>query len=225
MKKLMLATCLMFISAVMVKAQKASAFQGMVVYDMSFEGANLPPEALAMLKGSTVTTYIKGEKRRIDTSTPMSSQSAIVDEKSKTIVTLMDVMGEKYLIKMNEADVKKETEKNPQPSIKYLDDTKEIAGYKCKKAELAVKTSEGKEETVHVFYTTEIPASDLKSAYKGLKGFPMEYTINQSGMKITMVASKVSKESIADNKFELPKEGYKETTMEEFQKSMMQMGK
>ena len=37
-------------------------------------------------------------------------------------------------------------------------------------------------------------------------------------------ATKVSKESIADTKFEISKDGYTETTMEELQKAMMKMG-
>ena len=107
---------------------------------------------------------------------------------------------------------------------KYTDETKEVAGYKCKKAEVTIKTKEGKEETLNVFYTEEIPTSDVKSVYKGLKGFPLEYVINQKGMKMQFTATKVSKESIADTKFEISKDGYTETTMEELQKAMMKMG-
>jgi GLPGLI family protein len=125
---------------------------------------------------------------------------------------------------MNEADIKKEEAKNPEPTIKYLDETKTIAGYKCKKAEIVMKTKDGKEETVNVYYTEEIPTTDVKSIYKGLKGFPMEYVMNQGGIKMTFAAKTVSREPVADSKFEIPKEGYTETTMEDFQKSMQQMG-
>ncbi len=141
MKKLLLAISLMLSIATI--AQKKPAFEGIVVYDMSFDGAGLPPEALSMLKGSTITAYIKGDKRRMDTSTPTASQSSIIDEKNKTSINLMDIMGQKYLIKMNEDDVKKESENNPISSIKYLEETKTIAGYKCKKAEIAVKDKAG----------------------------------------------------------------------------------
>jgi GLPGLI family protein len=146
-----------------------------------------------------------------------------MDAKSKEIVTLMDIMGQKYLIRMNEADIKKEDAKAADLNIKYLDETKTIAGYKCKKAEVTMKSKEGKEEVLNVFYTDEIPTSELKTAYKGLKGFPMEYIMNQSGIKMTFAAKSVSKEPVPDSKFEIPKEGYTETTMEDFQKSMQKM--
>ena len=224
MKKLIVAISLVLSGITMTTAQTKATFEGSVIYDMSFDGANLPPEATAMLKGSTITTYIKGDKRRMDTSTPVSSQSSIIDEKNKTIINLMDIMGQNYLIKMNEADVKKESESTPVPTIKYIEETKTIAGYKCKKAEITVKDKDGKEETTTIFYTEDLPSSDFRPTYKGLKGFPMEFTIDQGGMKITLVATKVSKETVADTKFDPPKDGYKETTLEELQKEMLKMG-
>lgn len=224
MKKILAAATLVAASILNVSAQKGNAFEGTITYSISFEGANLPPEALTMLNGAESITYIKGDKRRTDMNMAIQSTSAIMDTKTKQIVTLMDIMGQKYLIRMNEADLKKEEEKAPETSIKYLDETKMIAGYKCKKAEITVKTKEGKEEVVNVYYTDEIPTSDMKSAYKGLKGFPMEYAMNQGGIKMSFVTKSVSKEPVADSKFDIPKEGYTETTMEDFQKSMQRMG-
>jgi len=224
MKKFFTAAAFAVLAMLNVSAQKNAPFEGTITYTISFEGSGLPPEAMAMLNGAESVTYIKGDKRRTDMNMAIQSTSAIMDTKSKQIVTLMDMMGQKYLIRMNEADLKKEEANAPQTSIKYLDETKMIAGYKCKKAEVTLKGKDGKEEVVNVYYTEEIPTSDLKSAYKGLKGFPMEYTINQGGIKMSFTTKSVSKEAVADSKFEIPKEGYKETTMDEFQKEMMKMG-
>jgi GLPGLI family protein len=223
MKKFTMAL-LGLLTVINVAAQKNNSFEGVVKYSISFEGSGLPPEALTMLNGAESITYIKGDKRRTDMNMAIQSTSAIMDLSTKSIVTLMDIMGQKYLIRMNESDIKKEEAKAPEVSYKYLNETKEIAGYKCKKAEATVKTKEGKEEVINIFYTEEIPTSELKPAYKGLKGFPMEFQMNQSGMKMTFTTKSVSKEPIADSKFDIPKEGYKETTMEEFQKSMQKMG-
>jgi GLPGLI family protein len=223
MKKIILTALIAVLSGFSVSAQKNTPFEGTVKYSISFEGSGLPPEALTMLNGAESVTYIKGDKRRTDLNMAIQSTSSYMDTKTKTIVTLMDIMGQKYLIRMNEADLKKEEDKTPEVTYKYLDETKEIAGYKCKKAEATVKTKEGKQEVVNIFYTEEIPPSDMKAAYKGLKGFPMEFIMYQSGMKMSFTTKSVSKEAVADNKFEIPKEGYTETTMEEFQKSMMKM--
>lgn len=224
MKKIIIAAFFAALSTISLNAQKNTPFEGIIKYSISFEGSGLPPEALTMLNGAESTTYIKGDKRRTDMSMAIQSTSSFMDSRTKTIVTLMDIMGQKYLIRMNESDIKKEEDKAPQVTFKYLDETKEIAGYKCKKAEAIIKTKDGKEEIVNIYYTEEIPASDMKAAYKGLKGFPMEFIMYQSGMKMSFTTKSVSKEQVTDNKFEIPKDGYKETTMEEFQKSMQQMG-
>jgi GLPGLI family protein len=200
-------------------AQKS--FEGVVTYSISFEDSGLPPEAIEMFKGAESVMYIKGDKRRVDMNTAVQSTSSVSDAKEKTILMTMDVMGQKYLIRMNESDMKKEKEATPVPSIKYLNETKEIAGYKCKKAEVTFKSKDGKEDTFVVYYTDEIPTNDVKSTFEGLKGFPLEYKIAQGGIKMTFTTKSVVKESVPDSKFELPKEGYEETTIEDLQKSIM----
>jgi GLPGLI family protein len=227
MKKILFAATLALLTITTLSAQKdskKSSFEGTVKYGISFEGSGLPKEAMEMLNGAEAVTYIKGEQRRMDLNMAIQSTTAITDIKNKSIVTLMDIMGQKYLIRISEAELKKEEADAPELSIKYLDETKDIAGYKCKKAEITMKSKEGKEDVVNVYYTEEIPTSEVKAPYKGLKGFPMEYLLNQGGLKMTFTTKSVSKEAVADSKFEIPKEGYKETTMEEFQKTMLQMG-
>ena len=146
MKKIILAIWLVLVVAINAKAQKK--FEGVVTYAISFENSGLPPEALEMLKGAESVVYIKGDKRRVDMNTAMQSTSSIMDNKTKIVLMAMDIMGQKYLIRMNEADLKKEKETAPAITIKYLDETKEIAGYKCKKAEITTKSKEGKHQYI-----------------------------------------------------------------------------
>jgi len=232
MKKILFAVTLILLTVTTVSAQKKSkkdkkekAFEGTVTYGLNFDGSNLPPDAMTMLNGAEAVSYIKGDKRRTELNMAIQSTTSIMDAKAKTVVTLMDIMGQKYLIRSTADDIKKEEADMPEQTIKYTDETKDIAGYTCKKAEVTVKSKDGKEETVNVYYTTEIPTSDLKTIYKGLNGFPMEYTVNQGPVKMTFTAKSVSKDPVPDNKFDIPTDGsYKEVTMDEFRKSMMQMG-
>ncbi|MCE9538661.1 MAG: DUF4412 domain-containing protein [Bacteroidetes bacterium] len=219
MKKTILAISLSILCLIKFNAQNKTNFEGTVTYSISFEGSGLPPEALAMFKGSETVTYIKSDKFRVDMNMPMQSSSFIMDNKTKNIISLMDIMGKKYLIKMNESDIKKEQDTAPEIIIKYTEETKMIAGYKCKKAEITSKDS--KSAAINVFYTEEIPTNDVKPIYKGLKGFPMEYSINQGGMEMQLTAKNISKEKVSDSKFEIPKEGYIVTTIEELQNAMM----
>lgn len=211
---------LLLLSITTVNAQGKSAFEGIIVYDISFKGSGLPPEAITMLSGSTITIYSKGKMRREDMKTPVAVSSSILDEKNKTVISLMDIVGKKYKVKMGENELKKEEENMPASTIKYSDETKTIAGYTCKKAEMTVKVIPMEtEETVTIFYTEELFYSDFRPAYKGLKGLPMEYTMMKDGIKMTLTASKVSKEPVSDATFAIPA-GYTETTLEELQKNM-----
>jgi len=224
MEKILFAATLALLTITNMSAQKKTPFEGVIKYSISFEGSGLPQEAMAMLNGAEATTYIKGEQRRMDMNMAIQSTTAITDVKNKGIITLMDIMGQKYMIRLTEADLKKEQESAPAVDIKYLDETKDIAGYKCKKAAVTLKSKEGKEEVVNVYYTDDIPASEIKAPYKGLKGFPMEYQMTMAGIKMSFSTKSVSAEMVADSKFEIPKEGYKEVTIEELQKTMMNMG-
>ena len=113
-----LAISIALLSVVTSNAQKD--FEGIVVYTISFENSGLPPEALAMLKGAESMVFIKGEKRRVDMQTALQSTSTLIDNKTKSVMMTMDIMGQKYLIKMNEADLKKETENLDRVMRKYV---------------------------------------------------------------------------------------------------------
>jgi hypothetical protein len=54
---------------------------------------------------------------------------------------------------------------------------------------------------------------------------PLEYTILQGGINMTFSTKSIEKVAVPDSKFELVQEGYKETTMEELQKTIMRGGK
>ncbi|MCO6499168.1 MAG: DUF4412 domain-containing protein [Vicingus serpentipes] len=196
-----------------VFAQKA--FEGTITYNIEYE--DLPEEMEgyeAMLPKETLMK-IKGAKTRTEQNTTMGSTISIYDGDAETSTTLMNMMGNKVAIKMNKEELKKQEPKQ-DPKITYMDETKEIAGYKCKKAEI---TYGEKSETLTVFYTEEINAQEAKSQYKGLKGFPMQYEIHNQGIKMVMTVKEVNQEKVASVEFTTP-EDYQTMTMEEFQKMM-----
>lgn len=194
----------------------SKGFEGVVTYDVRMESPALPPEAMAMMQGSQMKIYTKNEKTRVELKMGPSENITIVDSKAKTSVSLIDIMGNKYMIKSNMEDNKEEA----KTELKYVDGTKEIAGYKCKKAEMTVTATDGSKHNFEVYYTEDIPnTSGYKNSIKGLKGFPMEYGMYAPEYNMTMyfTVKTISKETVADSKFEVPA-GYKETTREELMK-------
>jgi hypothetical protein len=134
-------------------------------------------------------------------------------------------MGNKIAVKQTKEEMEKEEakqkDKPADPKIEYVNETKMIAGYECKKAIVTTVGKDKKEEKTEMWYCDkfENPNKDGKgrgqSIMKGLKGVPFEYSGGQGGMKFKMVAKEVSVEPVPDSKFELSTEGYKMMTMEE----------
>ncbi|MGB3948861.1 MAG: hypothetical protein WBM13_12820 [Bacteroidia bacterium] len=203
-----------------VFSQKVSDFEGIVKYDVSFEDAGLPPEAVAMFKNAEVKLYISPEKQRTDINMIMQNSTSIVDLKEKTLINIMDIGGKKYLIKTDEAQFKKDREAEPNLKITYTNETKTIAGYVCQKAEVVLdEATPGM--VMNVYFTDQIPLNELNPVYKGLKGFPLEYTMNMGGVSIKFIANSITKEKIDKNVFNLPKDGYTETTAEALQQELL----
>jgi GLPGLI family protein len=163
-------------------------------------------------------TRVKGEKSRMEQSMAMGMSSVtITDMKKGTGIVMMDMMGKKIAMEATKEELKKLDKKkvsDKKPEFKYTSETKEIAGYECKKAFIVI---EGAGE-MEIYYTEDLPAGASKQ-FEGLKGFPLEYSISQGPMKVSFTATKVIKEKLSDSLFSIP-DGYDIMTFEEFQKTM-----
>lgn len=196
-------------------AQKG--FEGTVVFGIEYK--DLPPEMAAfeaMLPDETVIK-IKGDMSRTEQSLGMGmKQVTVFDTKKNQGTLLLDMMGKKTAVEMNADEMEKQRgSKAKTPEIEYMDeDVKKIAGFKCKKAKVKV---EGGTE-LELYYTDELPASASRE-FKGLKGFPLEYTIVSGPMKMKLTASSVKQETLDKKLFEIP-DGYEKQSFADFQKSM-----
>ncbi len=207
---IVLASVLLF-SSNTIQAQKS--FEGTIVFVIDVNGDGLPDQVKQMMAGSEMTVCMKGEKSRTDLKMGPQQTITIGDAKTMTSFTLLDMMGQKYKINAKPDD------KKPDITVKELTETKEIAGYKCNKAEI---TAVGSPEPMTVYYTSEIKNNGYNSKIKGIKGYPLAFEVNQSGMKMTFTAKTVTKEKLEDSKFNIDTKEYKETTQEELMKSMGQ---
>jgi GLPGLI family protein len=192
-------------------------FEGTITFGLEYQ--DLPAEMAAMeaMLPDEMTTQIKGDKTRLEQSLGMGmSQVTITDLKKGSGTLLMDMMGKKMAVEMSKDDLKEMDKKkgDKKPEFKYLDGTKEIAGYNCKKAMVVL---EGAGE-MEIYYTEDLPAGANKQ-FEGLKGFPLEYTIDSGQFKMKMTAKSVKKESLGADLFTIP-DGYDKMTFEEFKTSM-----
>jgi len=200
--------------SLLIGSVSAQIFEGKITFGIDYELPEAMEAQRSMLPSEMIVYITKGHVR-IEQKTMMGDQNVITDTKAKTTVLLMNMMGKKMAITMND-----DGKEQPTPTIVYSKETKTIAGYECKKAIYTTKDQAGEEQELEVFYTEEIP-SEANDKLPGLKGYPLEYSINAQGMLMTLAAKSVSKEKVSKKLFEIP-EGYEEMSMEDFMKSMGQ---
>ncbi|HKR04362.1 MAG TPA: DUF4412 domain-containing protein [Bacteroidia bacterium] len=220
-KTLLLLFQLMAGNIVYLNAQKID--EGKAVFEISYPDADIPDEQMAMMPTES-SMFFKEDQARVEMKMGMGmNQVMIFDNKNKIMTILMDMMGNKIAIKMTEDDIKKRKEKEGKQDydVKITDETKDIAGFKCKKAIITGKDG----SSFDLYFTDQIAYKngDWISEYKNINGFPLQYKITQGNMTMQMTAKSVAKEKVDDEKFVIPSD-YKSMTMEEMQK-MYSVGK
>lgn len=196
-------------------SQKIS--EGKIVYEISFPEMETDEQSKELMPTESVF-YFKDNQIRMEMKMMGMSTVVISNSKDKSATTLMDLMGSKFAIKMTADDIEKEKEKmngNIKMDVRITNETKNIAGYTCKKA--IASSRDGGDITI--YFTNDIIAKNqgFSDQYKGVDGFPMEYQMAQNGMNMKFTAKSVTKEKVDAAKFIIPKD-YKLTTKEELAK-------
>ncbi|MPM10250.1 hypothetical protein SDC9_56578 [bioreactor metagenome] len=223
MKKITLFIVVVLIAGVTgnVSAQKKQkAFKGIVTYEIKYEG-DIDAATMANLPTSQ-TSEILDKYLKVETIVPGATIEMISNGYDSSRVVLYDIPGMgKYCVKTTRDEVKASVEEGKPAEIKYLDETKEIAGYTCNKAEYTIEDEYGEKITIVIFYNTAIGGPELNYVgnFPGLKGFPMEYVVSSDEMTVTYTVSTVQtkKVKLKDTDFMIPTD-YTEMSEEDFMK-------
>jgi GLPGLI family protein len=145
----------------------------------------------------------------------MMNISTLTDEKTGDLLMLMSGMIGKNAILTTLDEINKEKEETPEMEVTLVDETKVIMGYVCKKA---IITAEDGSESVF-WYTEDIKVAAKGQSYlnENVPGFPLEYEINNSGLKMVLTVTDIEKKikkagDLFD--FKIP-EGYKQMTIDQ----------
>lgn len=205
---------LLFISTIIT----AQGFEGQIQYKISYKDLPAEMAQFESMLPTEATTTIKGDLFKMEQPLGMGGkQVTIMDNKEQSGVLLMDMMGKKNAIIMTPEKRKEMEGSEEDVDITYLSETKSIAGYNCKKAIIKAKGSE--DASMEVYYTEDLKGATHHQT-KGLKGFPLQYSVNSGMFTVIMTADKVSKGKVSDDEFSVPP-GYESISFDQFQKSMM----
>lgn len=213
-KQLSILVITAFFHATYSIAFSQSSFEGKIVYQISYNDLPEQMKNYEAMLPKEMTILLKGNKSRVEQNQMMGSNVIVSDMDSKSGFVEMEMGGQKLRMNISTEEFDKEADKIE--NIEYMSETKEIAGYPCKKA--IVKDDSGN-LAMTIFYTEKIK-NQAQKEFIGLKGFPLEYSMSQNGINMVMTASTVNEQNIVDGVFE-KSEGFKDISQADLQKMMM----
>lgn len=189
------------------KGKKSKMFKGTVSYTLSYEGDALTPlQKSKMPKAVSIKMYGTMSSYEIVNGPAIITQISRPDDGVE--ITLIEVMDKKA--GMTERDTTNydgpDTTAQFTTEIEYSEDTKVIAGFKCKKAVVTFtpKDSVDAEEQTHiVYYCPELGGTELNKdgPYDGISGLMLEFYTVAPGMITKFIATEVKKGGVKDLDF------------------------
>jgi len=215
MKNTFALTAMLSLSALIVTAQKKIS-ELTLVYDTKVTTGNTEPRMADAFDGATTTIYLKGNLSRSEMVSALFSSTTIHDSKAGTAVVLREVSGQKLLIRMSDSDWQKKNERYEGITFKNTGEKKDVAGYKCIKAEATMNDG----SSFYVYYTLDIVPENKEYDYhfRNLNGLPLEYELTQKKLTIRYTISKINMNPVPASKFDIPVGGYREMTYDESKK-------
>jgi len=180
--------------------------EGKVIFEISISNEEEMNDQMLAMMPKEMVVYFKNDKSRGEMEMMGGKIITITDGKEGESISCMDLMGKKQAIKTTKEDAEMEKAK--------MGETKEIAGYKCKKSTVIFKDSE-KSGPIDIWYTNDLEVSNsAKYSWKGIDGYMLEFSVDQKGMGMKFTCTEVKKQEVKDNMFEVP-EGYTVITQQE----------
>ncbi len=212
MKSTLTFILLFLVSAALVAGKP---FEGVITYKISYPDAKLSEAQLNMFP-KVMTVSIKGSKARTETNVGGGTEVEILDYATKSKIALIDMMGQKYAIKQTTEEIAKENAGQPKGTVSVTGETKNIAGYNCKKA-VVTTDEDGVKTTFEVWFTDELGGKDANfddPIYKDVPGVMMEFVMKTPQINMKLSVTSVEKKTIAAKDYEIPAD-YTLTTQEE----------
>ncbi|HBS86956.1 MAG: hypothetical protein A2W91_01950 [Bacteroidetes bacterium GWF2_38_335] len=199
---------LVFFSCSEKKAEekKKEILQGVITYEIKYlqtEDENslislLPVEMIYKFKDNSICQKIEGWGG-------VFTMMGIVNYPKKTNSALLKVMGKKYHFETSlESNEAFGFDEFPGMKIEYIEgETKEIAGYKCKKAIAYINDTI---PPIELFYTEDLPIENpnRNNPFREIKGVLMSYQMSFQRIPMVMNAVKVEMKNIDDVEFLVP---------------------
>jgi len=163
-----------------------------------------PNSSMANIAPSKMTVKFKNDASNAEMAAGfgMATMSFVSDPKKKEFISMVNLIGQKYASVMGIEEVRKYNYVLPEYDVVATNETKVIAGYKCKKAKIRFKDGS---VPLEVYYTNEIKFKDpnWSNAFYKIDGVLMDYQLKKFGLELHFTATSVTESTIDDASFQL----------------------
>lgn len=189
--------------------------EGKIIYSVDAE--DVSPQMSAAFKNSRLVFHFKNYLFRSEMQVGPTTYVNIRNGRNHSGITLINSGANKFLIRMDAGELKRESADLDGITFQNEPGTKEIAGYTCQKAIGKLKNG----NTFTVYYTPDlVPVfSDYSPRFSGLKGIPLQFDMDtKNGNHLVMTATNVDLGLQPAVLFNTPTSGYRELSYQEFEK-------
>jgi len=187
---------IVFTAATPKKKKKKKSFKGKITYAITYDGDAMTPVQKSKAP-KTLSVKVMGTMSHVEIidGPVIITMIERPDEHVKiTMIEIMDKKGGITKVDTNTVD----TTAQYTTEIEYSDDTKDIAGYTCKKAVVTFTPKEGvedEEQTLAIYYCPELGGAELNvdGPYEGVPGRILEYYQVSPGIIAKFIATEVKK--------------------------------
>jgi GLPGLI family protein len=180
--------------------------EGVIRYDITVKGSDDPKLARAF-DGANMIVWFKASHVRVDNNSSILKQTTFYDAKDGSVVLLKESGAEKYMMNLTRSQWSSYNQKYEGISYQFLNETKTVAGFVCKKA--IGKLKDGSQ--MEVYYCPDLMpySAGYEYAFIEIPGLVLEYEVSFGKMTAIYTATSIQTSPVSISKFDLPKAGFK----------------
>ncbi|MBL7703233.1 MAG: hypothetical protein JNM14_13360 [Ferruginibacter sp.] len=181
-----------------------------VLYDITISNHKKNAGIEETYNGGIKTIMVQNSKARVRLVSLMRIQSHYFfknDSGLAKVLITKESGKKKYKYRLSAAGWKQYNVKYDSITCTFLDDTKSIAGYNCKKA---IVTVPGLDKEVIIYYSPELTAPDkhIEPLFAKIPGLVLHYVTEGPNGSISFTAKKISFDPLDEGLFQEPVNGY-----------------
>ncbi|MES2837949.1 MAG: hypothetical protein V4667_10530 [Bacteroidota bacterium] len=189
--------------------------EGVISYEISYPNPGKNESIISMMP-STMVYKFKDNKTsgELTGNLGIFGTSLISDYENKTLYQTLKVLGKKFCAELHQKEVDDNIAKEPKMNIVPSKETKQIAGYTCKKA--TVIFDDKTIPSFDIYYTNEIKIEKANwyTPFKEIDGVLLEYRVKRYNIEMQFTATSVEHKEIEDDVFILTSD-YKKISIAE----------